>query len=156
MTSTAHPQQPEATPETWPHLDCVGRRLTLAARLARQVFDRRLAALGSTFASYVTLGTLAANGPVIQRRLAGMLGVEPATLSRQLERLERDGLVAREPATGDHRAMLVRLTDQGHSLLQRLDGEMADADAELCAPLTAEQAEQLGGLLDRLTAEGRD
>jgi DNA-binding MarR family transcriptional regulator len=56
---------------------------------------RRLAAAGSTFASYLTLGMLAAYGPVIQRRLAAMLGIEAATLTRQLERLERDGLVAR-------------------------------------------------------------
>ena len=98
---------------------------------------------------------LSEHGPEIQRRLAATLGVEAATLTRQLERLERDGLVAREPAAGDHRAMLVRLTDQGRSLLRRLDGVMAAADAELCEPLTAEQAGQLSGLLDQLTASSR-
>ena len=84
---------------------------------------------------------LAAHGPMIQRRLAAMLGIEAATLTRQLERLERDGLVARERAAGDHRAVLVRLTDQGRSLLQRLDGVMAAADAELC-----EAADRRAGL----------
>jgi MarR family transcriptional regulator, transcriptional regulator for hemolysin len=81
--------------------------------------------------------------------------VEAATLTRQLERLERDGLVAREPAAADHRAVLVRLTGQGRGLLQQLDGVMAAADAELCEPLTAEQAGQLSILLDQLTARGR-
>jgi DNA-binding MarR family transcriptional regulator len=93
---------------------------------------------------------LAAHGPVIQRRLATLLGVELATLTRQLDRLERDALVARQPVPGDQRAALVRLTEEGHALLGRLDDAMTEADAQLCAGLTTEQAGQLRALLDVL------
>ena len=142
------PGQPQAAP--WAGLDCLGRRLTIAARHARQLFDHRLAAAGSTFATYVTLGMLAAHGPMIQQRLATLLGVEPATLTRQLDRLERGALVARQPVPGDQRAALVQLTEQGHALLERLDDAMADADAQLSAGLTTDQADQLRALLDLL------
>jgi MarR family transcriptional regulator, transcriptional regulator for hemolysin len=153
MPPVTAPQPGQAQAAAWAGPDCLGRRLTVAARHARQLFDHRLAAAGSTFATYVTLGMLARHGPVIQRQLATMLGVEPATLTRQLDRLERDGLVARQPVTGDRRAALVRLTRPGRILLQRLDHAMAQADAELCARLTAEQAGQLRGLLDLLNGQ---
>jgi len=87
---------------------------------------------------------------VIQRQLATLLGVEPATLTRQLDRLERDKLVARQPVPGDQRAALVRLTQEGHALLERLDDAMTQADAQLCASLTTGQADQLRALLDLL------
>src|SRR6516164_1127504 len=156
MPAAPAPQPGQAqAAAAWPGLDCLGRQLTLAARHARQIFDHRLAAAGSTFATYVTLGMLGGHGPVIQRQLAAMLGVEAATLTRQLDRLERDGLVAREPVAGDRRAVLVRLTGPGRALLERLDGVMAAADAELCARLDPEQAGQLRGLLDLLAPGGR-
>jgi DNA-binding MarR family transcriptional regulator len=52
--------------------------------------------------------------------------------------------------TGDQRAALVRLTEEGHALLGRLDDAMAEADAQLCVGLTTEQAGQLRALLDVL------
>jgi MarR family transcriptional regulator, transcriptional regulator for hemolysin len=148
MPTAPAPPPGQPTAASWAGLDCLGRRLTIAARHARQLFDHRLAVAGSTFAAYVTLGMLAAHGPVIQRRLATLTGVEPATLTRQLDRLECDRLVARQPVPGDQRAALVQLTGEGHALLQRLDGAMAEADAQLSAGLTSEQAGQLRALLD--------
>jgi hypothetical protein len=51
VPAAAGPQPGQAGLAAWPGLDCAGRRLTLAARLARQVFDRQLAAAGSAFAT---------------------------------------------------------------------------------------------------------
>ena len=58
------------------------------------------------------------NGPVTQRALADLLERTPATLSQQLEPLERDGLVERAPLESDRRTLVVRLTEAGVTAAQ--------------------------------------
>ena len=49
----------------------------------------------------------------------------------------------------------LRMTGPGRALLERQDGVIAAADAELCARLDPEQAGQLRGLLDLVATGGR-
>lgn len=79
------------------------------------------------------------NGPVTQRALADLLERTPATLSQQLEPLERAGLVERAPLESDRRTLVVRLTESGVAAAQEarvrnqrvadeLFGSLDDAD----------------------------
>lgn len=136
-------------------VDCVGRRLNMAARAARQVLEARLARAEMTFAGYLTLAELSRRGPVIQRQLARHLAIEGPTLTRQLERLERDGLVTRRRVFSDRRMAMVELTQAGETLLQRLQVIVADAAGELTDGLSAAQIEQLSALLDHFAGRMR-
>lgn len=51
--------------------------------------------------------------------LAGELRLSPSGLTRRLDGLVHAGLVSREPAPDDRRAMLAVLTDDGYDLLVR-------------------------------------
>ena len=136
--------------ETALAVDCVGRRLNMAARAARQVLDAHLARVGMTSASFIVLTALRHHGPAIQRQLAAWLGIEGPTLTRQLEKLERDGLIARQSVASDRRASLVELTAAGRERLNQLDAVVGEAALEVTARLTPAQLEQLNALLDQL------
>ena len=51
-----------------------------------------------------------------QRELAEAMGVEDATMTRHLDRLEADGLVTRRRDPADRRAFLVELTARGRNV----------------------------------------
>lgn len=133
-------------------IDCLGRRLTLAARNARQILDSHLARAGTTYAGWSVLATLHQQGPLMQRELAQRLDIEGPTLTRQLERLERQGVVARRRVDSDRRVALVELTPSGQAMVSQLQEVVAVAAKEVGAGLTTEQLQELGSLLDLITA----
>ncbi|MCV7079548.1 MarR family winged helix-turn-helix transcriptional regulator [Mycobacterium szulgai] len=143
-------QTPDA--ETAFVVDCFGRRLTLAARNARQTLDSHLARAGTTYAGWSVLATLHQQGPLMQRELAQRLDIEGPTLTRQLERLERQGLVTRRRVDSDRRVALVELTPSGQAMVSQLQEVVAVAAKEVGAGLTTEQLQELGSLLDLITA----
>lgn len=144
----------DPTPEAQLAIDCVGRKLNWAARSARQVLDRHLAARGTTFSGYTALNALRWKGPMIQRGLARVLGVEGPTLTRQLDRLEADGLIARGPAGDDRRAVRVELTEAGAARLEELREPLADAAREVSSRLDEEDLRQLDRILDLIVDRG--
>lgn len=131
-------------------VDCVGRRLNMAARAARQVLDAHLARVGMTSSGFIVLMALRHHSPLIQRKLAEWLGIEGPTLTRQLEKLEREGLISRQQVASDRRASLVELTPAGKERLSQLDVIAGEAALEATGRLTTAQLHQLNDLLDQI------
>lgn len=52
--------------------------------------------------------------------LAELLGVDSPTVTRKIQQLERDGLVARQADAEDHRATRITLTSSGCRTLERV------------------------------------
>jgi DNA-binding MarR family transcriptional regulator len=71
-------------------------------------------------ASASMLARIAACGPVHPSELAAYHGVDNSTITPRLHRLERAGLISREPDPRDGRAALVRITPAGQRLRKRL------------------------------------
>jgi DNA-binding MarR family transcriptional regulator len=92
----------------WP----TGRLLSTAARLVEHAWTEALDDLGLTHAGIVVLHLLDA-GPLSQTDLARAARVENQTMSRTIERLEREGLVTRASDSGDRRRRMVSRTDAG-------------------------------------------
>lgn len=61
---------------------------------------------------------LALHGKCLQKELAAACDIEPATISRLLNLLEENGLIARSDCTGDRRAVAVDLTAEGRQLYE--------------------------------------
>lgn len=59
-------------------------------------------------------------GPVRQIELAANLGIEPMSLVPHLDRLEKAGLIRREPAPDDRRSKLTYLTPAAQSQLKKI------------------------------------
>ncbi|WP_194895136.1 MarR family winged helix-turn-helix transcriptional regulator [Catenulispora pinisilvae] len=72
-------------------------------------------------------------------------------LSHQVSRMEKEGLVRREPCETDGRGFFAVLTDQGwHKLLSAAPDHVADVREAFITPLSREQLAALGEILDVL------
>jgi DNA-binding MarR family transcriptional regulator len=99
------------TSEQWP----LGRLLSAAARSVERDWDERLRAIGLSHAAVVAIDILIRTGPTGADTIARTARVQPQTMSRTLERMERDGLVERTPHPADRRRRVVSVTPAGRS-----------------------------------------
>jgi MarR family transcriptional regulator for hemolysin len=81
--------------------------------VVRQRFSARLDAQGSSLTAYLVACALAETGPQTQRALAQRVDVSDATLGRQVDLMEQEGLVTRRRPPSDRRSVLVDLTPLG-------------------------------------------
>lgn len=134
----------------------LGLHLTRTARAAAQAFDRAMAGEGGSAATWQVLLLVRSGDWSTQSQLARAMGVTGATLTHHLKSLEADGLVRRwrEPENG--RVQRVELTPAGDEVFERLRGVAMRHDERLRELLTAEEAEQLRRILDRLDAGLQD
>lgn len=96
------------------------------------------------------LARLAKCGPVRLSDVAVGLGVDNSTLTPQVQRLEREGLVARESDPTDRRAALLGVTGAGRRLLERLHSTRSAMFEELLADWSERDRAQAAKLLTRL------
>lgn len=87
------------------------------ARLLRRRFDQEMRHLDMTSAQLQILGRLAHAEGINQAQLAGLLDMEPITVSRHVDRMEKAGFIERNPDPQDRRVWLLNLTDKGKALL---------------------------------------
>lgn len=77
------------------------------------------------------------------RVLRSRLGLDSGYTSRQLRRLEEDGLISVDPDAYDGRVRRVRLTDAGRDERAVLDQRSDELAASMLAPLTPKQRDRL-------------
>jgi MarR family transcriptional regulator, transcriptional regulator for hemolysin len=131
--------------------DSVGPHLRIAAKSARMLLERHLTQAGASFGTWTVLAMLESRGPVIQRVLAASLGIEGATLTRHVDRLEELGLVHRNRAGADRRYALVDLTADGLAMCHELDAIARAANDQLLDGFSGAETAQLKSMLQRLT-----
>jgi DNA-binding MarR family transcriptional regulator len=73
-------------------------------------------------------------------------------ITQRVARAERDGLVVRERSADDGRVTYVRLTPEGHALIERSVDELLRHEDALLSALTPAQRGELSGLLRLLLA----
>src|SRR4029077_8006620 len=101
------------------------------------------------------LSALRRQGPPFQLTPGALLRatlVHSGTMTNRIDRLERKGLVRREPDPRDKRGVLVTLTDQGQ---ERVDAALAGLlrrERALLAGLGAREGGAAGGLVRILLA----
>jgi DNA-binding MarR family transcriptional regulator len=94
------------------------------ARLLHGEFERRVgdADLGVTPGEARTLATVACFGPLRQSDLGEVTGMGAMSVTAFLDRLEKSGLIRRDPDPQDRRAKLVQVTEEAAPLLAALKG----------------------------------
>ncbi len=102
--------------------------------------------------AYGIMCKLADDGPQRLGAFATAFGLDPSTITRQVQALEKAGLAERSADAADRRAAILALTDEGLEVLnrtrdyrrQRLDAVLADwSDTD---------RENLGRLLEKLNS----
>jgi DNA-binding MarR family transcriptional regulator len=98
-------------------MGCLAGNLRAAARVATRIYDARLAGSGLRIGQVALLAQLRRHGPLSTSQLAELLSIERSTAVRDVQLLERRGLVAGQPDTTDRRSRQLFLTAQGEQRL---------------------------------------
>jgi DNA-binding MarR family transcriptional regulator len=92
--------------------------------------------------------------PASQQQIAQRLGVDRTTMVAIIDALETKGIIARRPDTEDRRRNVLELTSAGQDILRQATAASDAAEADLLAPLSPEDGEQLRDLLARILTRG--
>jgi MarR family transcriptional regulator, transcriptional regulator for hemolysin len=123
------------------------------ARLHARRFNERAAVrIGLTRAQCRLLGYLARNEGINQAGLADLLEIKPMTLVRQVDRMEEQGWIARQPDPGDRRAHRLYLTERARPILERIFSVSEEVKDEAFAGLSGADGRALIEQLRRVHA----
>ncbi len=89
-----------------------------------------------------------------QLALGHALGVDKTTLTAELDRLERAGLITRKPDPNDRRVRVPSITEKGRAVQREVEKLHLQVEREFTADLTPDEARTLHVLLQRLIASG--
>jgi DNA-binding MarR family transcriptional regulator len=130
----------------------IGRMRLITLRL-RPGIEAIFARHGIDSGEFGVIGTLLRSGPPYCLRpteLFRWLMVSSGGLTAQLTRLEKAGLISREPAADDARSLLVKLTARGREVAERAFREDMQWEAEILSALTESEQAKLAALLHKL------
>ena len=130
----------------------VWRRYISVMRLLPDLLNASLTrGHGLTLIDYEVLARLS-EAPLRRVRMTELAEgalLSKSRLSHQISRMEKEGLVRREPCETDGRGFFAVLTDQGwEKLLAAVPTHVADVRAAFITPLSREQLVALGEMLD--------
>jgi MarR family 2-MHQ and catechol resistance regulon transcriptional repressor len=131
-------------------------KLIRAARAVLTRVEPTLAAEGLTPTQLGVLEALLHKGSMSQRELGRKVLTSAGNMTDVVDKLEARGLLTRERAPGDRRAVRVELTGPGRALIEELFPRHAAAIARAMDGLSPAELERLGELLRQLgkTAAG--
>jgi MarR family transcriptional regulator, transcriptional regulator for hemolysin len=129
--------------------------LVLLHDLAHQLrleADRRASAYGMTRAQWVILLRLERRAGLSQKELAEILEVEPITVARLIDRLERSGMVERRGDPDDRRIWRLHLREAALPVLAHLHGERDDILRTVAAGIDPALLDQTEAVLEAMKA----
>jgi DNA-binding MarR family transcriptional regulator len=132
--------------------EVIGRIVRMEYFVTRRVLAD-LARYELNVGEFDVLAALRRSGAPFQlppHQLQGMVLISSGGLTNRLNRLENNGLIARLPDPDDRRGVLVTLTKKGLSVVDEAVEFHLAAEAELLAPLNAEERALMAGLLRKL------
>ena len=122
------------------------------ARMLRENFRITAPELGLTLAQARVLVHLSRNEGISQVALSSILEIQPITLLRQIDRLEKAQLLERRAHPTDRRAQQLYLTPRSRPLVQRIFERSAQDQERVMAGLSAVERAQLQAWLARIKA----
>ncbi len=127
----------------------------LLARASHQVsreFHARLRPYRLSVPQWRVLATLVDADGLSLGALADAVLFKQPTLTRVIDRMERDGWVRREAAAGDRRRLRILITPQGSAVVRRLLKRAKSHEAEILKSYSPRQSEALKTMLRTLIA----
>lgn len=128
----------------------IGAILADVSRLMRRAFNERARTIGVTRPQWQVLSALKRHEGYNQGRLAELLDVEPITLSRMVDRMQKAGLVERRPDPDDRRAWRLFLTEKAQEIIKELRPISVEIMAIALDGISEAQQESLREILDQI------
>lgn len=128
-------------------------RMTRSGRADRLRCER--AGVEVTGAAQRLIYYLMENGPMRLSELARRTETDPGILTRQVNGLEKQGLVERRPDPTDRRAALVQMSPKGRRIAQRLREVQDEVLGGQLAGWAASDLERAASLMEQLIRDVR-
>lgn len=116
-----------------------GYMTNFTARLFARAIDRRLKSLGLASGQLPVFFALSARPTLSQKALAQAASIEQPTMAATLSRMERDGLVTKEPNPEDRRSTQYSLTPMAMEKVAQISAAVQAVNSEALADLNAEE-----------------
>ena len=119
-----------------------------------QAADAQLAVQGRTYVQWLPLYKLLVCADTNSSALAKDLGMDPASVTRALDRIEAKGLLRRERSTTDRRVVHLVLTDEGRAVAQQVPQVLCRVLNGHLKGFSHQESAQLFSMLQRMLANG--
>lgn len=129
------------------HRRTVTFRLAQAAHVYRVRAGSRLSRIDLHSGQEKLLKALEDKDGVSMSDLAGILGVQPPTVTKMISRLASQGYVERKASNGDGRQALVYMTDQGRDAIAAIDKVWKRIEKDALAGIDDKDRKRLRKLL---------
>jgi MarR family transcriptional regulator, transcriptional regulator for hemolysin len=133
-------------PETEP----IGLQLTRVAKVVSRAVDQALERADGSLPQWLVLVSVKRATHGAQRTIAESIGIEDATLTHHLNRMESAGLLTRRRDPRNRRVHLVELTEAGDARFISLLATVVAFDAQLRRDFSVRDLRLLGRLLDHM------
>lgn len=136
-----------------PSSTAIEQQLTVLLRRVRRIHVSTSAGdFDLERSAYGILCRLADEGPQRLGSFATAFGLDPSTITRQVQALERAGMATRSTDDADRRASILALTDEGREVLDRTRAHRRQAFADALADWSEQDRAELARLLAKLNA----
>jgi MarR family transcriptional regulator for hemolysin len=126
-------------------------RMVLVVRRFRNLMDERLRAIGQSASRMEALGAIMnMKAPKSQRDVAKRLRVEGATITRIIDILGAEGLVARIPDPRDRRINHIEISPKGEDALREIFLVYDEVRDHVLTDISEEEKRVLSSVLDRM------
>lgn len=132
--------------------DCNWLTLRQATRHVTQFYDRFLAPEGLRTTQFSILRKLQRMGPTSINLLADAMVMDRTTLGRNIQPLERDGLIAVRRAQADRRSKELHVTDKGATRVEAAIKAWVEAQTQFETVFGSGRSSELRALLRAVTA----
>ena len=78
--------------------------------------------------------------------------IDPGSITRTVQTMERDGLVTRRPDEADNRLMRVYITAKGREVAAQMPSQLSQAERDMSADLSDDEVNLFHSMLERLEA----
>ncbi len=126
--------------------------LRQAARHVTQFYDHYLVPTGVRATQFSILAKLERLGPITINALAEDMVMDRTTLGRNIQPLEREGLIAVTKGRADRRSKELQLTDAGAARLHAARKAWAEAQTRFETSFGGKRASELRAILRAVTA----
>ncbi|HTV37983.1 MAG TPA: MarR family winged helix-turn-helix transcriptional regulator [Xanthobacteraceae bacterium] len=132
--------------------DCNCFAVRSAARHVTQLYDQYLAPVGLHVTQFSILAKLKRLGPMTINALAEEMVADRTTLGRNVQPLQREGLISIRPSATDRRAKELHLTKAGEKRVQEALAAWSRAQARFENTFGAKRAAELRATLRAVVA----
>ena len=139
-------------------VDAITDALLTASRLLMAISARSIADVDEsiTIPQFRSLVILSSRGSMNLATLADLLGVQPSTTGRMVDRLVTAGLIDRQPHPNSRRELLVETTPGGHELVRMVTARRREEIARVVQNMPEHERRGLVRVLTAFTTSGSE